>query len=192
MKIVRYLSRSILYKNYEYLCKIGVIDMIYAKQLFSESDNVLNYTGLSEYDKKLKDYIQNLMAYPVGYIYETMDANFNPNGTFPGTWEEIKDRFLKSSSTEDVGTTGGEEEHRLTLDEMASHRHGYSSLDSGNRERASSGSTYDLVSATSNRQEYTGYAGGMLQSETYDNNGGGVPFSIIPSYLVVKMWRRTA
>lgn len=172
--------------------------MTYNKQLFADSDNVLNYDGLSTYDAKIKEYLKtylgDLMAYPVGYIYETMDASFNPNGIFPGTWEEIKDRFLRSSSTEEVGATGGEESHRLTIDEMASHRHGIS-VPTTSTTTTGSGSNRVISNITwgsSTEDSYSSYAGGYISGETPENSNGGVPFSIVPNYIVVKMWRRTA
>ena len=65
------------------------------------------------------------IIYPVGSIY--MSANdVNPSVLFGGgTWEKIEGKFLLSSygSTYTLGSTGGEANHTLTVDEMPSHTH---------------------------------------------------------------------
>lgn len=64
--------------------------------------------------------------YPIGTIYQTSDASFNPTTHFGGNWEKIENRFLLGdSSSKTVGSTGGEETHKLTIAEMPSHSHGY-------------------------------------------------------------------
>ena len=67
----------------------------------------------------------SLVAHPVGSIYETTDVSFNPNVEWGGTWELMEDgRFLLSSSEQyAVNAVGGEEEHALSVPELASHRH---------------------------------------------------------------------
>ena len=50
----------------------------------------------------------------------------NPSSRFGGVWRQIKDTFLLASG--DIfaaGSTGGEIEHTLTVDEMPSHAHAY-------------------------------------------------------------------
>ena len=61
--------------------------------------------------------------YPVGAIYlSTTDAS--PASFFGGTWERLKDRFLLAAGDSyAAGSTGGEEAHTLTVDEMPSHSH---------------------------------------------------------------------
>lgn len=69
---------------------------------------------------KLLDFI-----YPVGSYYETSDTSFNPNTAWGGTWlEDTKGRVTVALDSEDtdfdtINETGGEKEHKLTLDEMA-------------------------------------------------------------------------
>lgn len=64
------------------------------------------------------------IIYPVGSIY--MSANdVDPSLLFGGEWEKIEGKFLLSSygSTYTLGSTGGEANHTLTVDEMPSHTH---------------------------------------------------------------------
>lgn len=74
-----------------------------------------------------------LAAYPVGSIYMSMKSD-NPSTIFGGTWSAIgQGRVLigagSGTDTNDVsksftvGSTGGEYEHTLTVDEMPSHSH---------------------------------------------------------------------
>ena len=69
--------------------------------------------------------IQNLnnKIYPVGSIYISVNST-SPASLFGGTWEQLKDRFLLSAgNTYTAGSTGGEANHTLTVDEMPSHSH---------------------------------------------------------------------
>lgn len=62
--------------------------------------------------------------YPVGSIYLSLSSTFDPNVYFDGTWERISNAFLYASENgQGIGTTGGEETHTLTSDEMPSHTH---------------------------------------------------------------------
>lgn len=61
--------------------------------------------------------------YPVGAIYMSVNST-DPGIIFGGTWERISGRFLFGSDTSHAaGTTGGEEKHTLTQNEMPAHKH---------------------------------------------------------------------
>ena len=66
-----------------------------------------------------------LLVYPVGSYYETSDSSFDPNVTWGGVWELVNDgRFLlATSSSYAINSTGGEETHTLTKNEMPKHDH---------------------------------------------------------------------
>lgn len=74
------------------------------------------------------------MLYPIGSVYETANAAFNPNSSWYGTWvEDDAGRALVSAGANDgvtytTGSVGGERVHALTPDETASktHSHTYS------------------------------------------------------------------
>lgn len=62
--------------------------------------------------------------YPVGSIYMSVNDT-DPARLFGGAWERIKERFLLGAgNTHTAGSTGGEFEHKLTLNEMPKHNHG--------------------------------------------------------------------
>lgn len=119
-------------------------------------------------------------AYPVGAIYLSV-TDTDPATLFGGTWERIGGRFLLGADeTYKAGSTGGEAEHTLTIDEMPSHNH---SLDNYNT-AAGNTTPYMTVQA----QSKVGY-GGNVQTL---NTGGGKPHNNLPPYLSVYMWKRVS
>lgn len=127
----------------------------------------------------LLDYI-----YPVGSIYMNTTL-VNPAILFGGTWARIEDTFLLAAGSSYAGgTTGGNATHTLTIEEMPSHTHGWKGIKSASL----SGSTYTV--ALMGSDSYTGVGG--PQAAGGDSNGNTVPFNIVPPYLVVYVWQRTA
>lgn len=119
-------------------------------------------------------------AYPVGSIYLSVNDT-DPATLFGGTWERIGGRFLiGADDTYAAGSTGGEAEHTLTIDEMPKHNH---SLDNYNT-AAGNTTPYMTVQA----QSKVGY-GGNVQTL---NTGGGKPHNNLPPYLSVYMWKRVS
>lgn len=118
-------------------------------------------------------------AYPVGAIYLSV-TDTDPATLFGGTWERIGGRFLLGADdTYTAGSTGGEAEHTLTIDEMPKHNHEIDNLNaSGNA------TPYMTVSA----QDKKGY-GGNVQTMFA---GGGKPHNNMPPYLAVFMWKRVS
>lgn len=121
--------------------------------------------------------------YPIGSIYLTMSSD-NPSLLFGGTWERIESRFLYGSiNGQGVGTTGGEETHTLTVNEMPSHRH-----------KVSSG--WQSASGT-DRLDYSQRSGGYNDNGAglvpfVENTGGGQAHNNMPPYIMVNIWKRTA
>ena len=129
--------------------------------------------------------IQNLnnKIYPIGSIYISVNST-SPATLFGGTWEQLKDRFLLSAgNTYKAGTTGGEANHTLTVDEMPSHSHstdrnaGWPSPNAGS----------DGWSINYNNYETYPYA---TWHEGTDNTGGSQAHNNMPPYLTVYMWKR--
>lgn len=118
-------------------------------------------------------------AYPVGAIYLSV-TDTDPATLFGGTWERIGGRFLLGADdTYTAGSTGGEAEHTLTIDEMPKHNHEIDNLNaSGNA------TPYMTVQAQDNK----GY-GGNVQTMFA---GGGKPHNNLPPYLAVFMWKRVS
>lgn len=131
--------------------------------------------------KEIDDTVSALfdLIYPVGSIYYTNNANFSPNVSFNGTWEQIKDVFLLAAGDTYVGgTNGGEATHKLTIDEMPSHNHSWgwrSSADSGSSTWNSAGS------------DKTG-----TSSDIIGSTGGDQPHNNMPPYIVVYVWKRVS
>ena len=118
--------------------------------------------------------------YPVGSIYLNT-TNVNPTTLFGGTWEQIKDRFLLAcGSTYTNGATGGEATHKLTINEMPSHKHNTQ----GQWQTAGSGNrclSYNKISGDPVRTDNPILA-----------TGGNQAHNNMPPYLAVYVWKRTA
>lgn len=117
-----------------------------------------------------------LIAYPVGSIYIAYNHT-NPGTLFGGTWERLTGGFLWASQDGDtIGQTGGEKEHKLTVEELPTHSHG--SVYSGN---ASGTKSYSWLSSGGSNMAYGAVSVGSGQAH---NN--------MPPYIQVSIWRRTA
>ncbi len=121
------------------------------------------------------------LIYPIGSIYMSVN-NVNPELLFGGVWEKIEDKFLlASSSNYELGETGGEATHTLTVNEMPSHNHSRRTSPQGYAERDTSGN--DIISPASGSAKAV--------TKTSYNTGGGQAHNNMPPYLVVNMWKRT-
>lgn len=125
--------------------------------------------------------------YKVGDIFITLNEE-NPSDRFGGTWELIKNCFLLGAGDKyNLGSTGGEETHVLTEEEMPSHKHltmtgeaeswgeginGYLKYD----EKVMAGK----MDSDNNVRYYT------------SNEGGGKPHNNMPPYLAVHIWKKVA
>jgi len=149
--------------------------------------------------------------YPVGSIYFSTN-NINPSTLFGGTWEQIKDCFILASGTKySLGSTGGEEKHKLTVTEMPSHTHtqkGHfhkvtSRMDNTNGTNRggefginrgtliSGGDYYNLeTQGTSNDLATNARVGALPTTAVNNNTGGNQTHNNMPPYLVVNIWKR--
>ena len=145
--------------------------------------------------KEIDDTVSALfnLVYPVGSIYYTNDANFSPNVSFNGTWEQIKDVFLLAAGDTYVGgTSGGEATHKLTVNEMPNHNHRhYEWLMNG---ASSSGAHYGFGYQTNTGAwAYTDSA--SSSGEVRFGNvatGGDAAHNNMPPYIVVYVWKRVS
>ena len=158
------------------------IDLVIDGEMSDTSNNPVS-------NKVIKKYVDNMvdLIYPVGSIY--MSANdTSPSILFGGEWERIKDRFLISAGDNyEAGTTGGEAKHTLSIEEMPSHNHTITLLDSGDGGIATDGLTV--------QRGYYGNGANLAQIPQnfgIGNNGGNMPHNNMPPYLAVYMWKRTA
>lgn len=138
-------------------------------------------------------------VYPVGSIYLSF-SDVNPSTSFGGTWEQIEQgRFLISAgSSYTVNSKGGNTSvtsnftgtTALNINQIPSHTHALGYQKYGK----TSGSTDWLVQASYGSSPYkdgsTGSAGSSQGHNHTMNHSHTV--SILPPYVAVYMWRRTA
>lgn len=127
------------------------------------------------------------MVYPVGSIYLSVSGT-DPQTLFGGTWVRLEDVFLLAAGAKHAaGSTGGEESHILTEDEIAPHKHAmaYGPESSG----AATGFSYGIAAGSAtNSAGGRGYASNLGTFSA----GGGQPHNNMPPYLAVYTWKRTA
>lgn len=117
--------------------------------------------------------------YPIGSIYLSVNSA-DPSDLFGGTWEQLKDKFLLGAGdTYEAGSTGGEAEHTLTVDEMPSHSHQI-----GRDNDVAGGGLYGSV-------HDGGVSTAQVKVDT-SSTGGSQAHNNMPPYLTVYMWKRTA
>lgn len=156
----------------------GTLDTDAAGNLKNQIDNINN--GLAQ-------------LYPIGSIYLSV-KDTNPSTFIGGTWERIKDRFiLAAGDSYAAGSTGGEAQHTLTVDEMPSHHHAIKLFASAESvmgttlQDAQKGkplsAKWSANSATSSSQN---------AEQSIGDTGNSQPHNNMPPYLAVYMWVRTA
>lgn len=166
--------------------------------------NVSVGIGLTIGGKSIADII-----YPVGAIYLTTNDT-SPALLFGGKWERIKDKFLLAAGdTYTAGASGGAASHKITTAEMPGHTHRVY----GDTDDTNVGHDHSIPNVrTGQSGEYGAYAeswgygsGSRSLSTDYtdithihrvditsQSTGGGAAMSIMPPYLSVYMWQRTA
>lgn len=133
-----------------------------------------------------------LSMYPVGSIYRSVLPT-DPSELFGGTWQRIKDVFLMAAGDKyAAGSTGGEAQHTLTVEEMPNHVHSYAAdWTGGGGQGATSGEPWALV--MSNAGDGIGtWAFGSDIKDPFGYTGGSQPHNNLPPYLAVYTWVRTA
>ena len=103
---------------------------VYTKTVFGDKVDSNEYgsfaeqtdTRLTSVESRLNSMINTI--YPIGSIYMSFEST-NPYDLFGvGTWVKLENRFLLGVSAKyGVGSLGGEETHKLTENELASHTH---------------------------------------------------------------------
>lgn len=114
---------------------------------------------------KFKNYISNpLDAYPVGSYYIS-SVSTSPATLFGGTWVQVQDRMILAAGTKySAGTlvnpaTGGSETKSLTIQNIPSHTHTFTTGSAGNHTHTVSGSTQSAGAHTHGVSGTTGGAG---------------------------------
>lgn len=162
---------------------------------------------ISEVDEKFK----NFCPFPVNSLYLSL-GNENPNTLWLGTtWQKQENRFLLGAgSTYGLGSTGGNANISLGINNIPRHRHKVDSTsasvpahvhsikppdsnsDNGYGKCATGGQgTEGTGIATFNSGSAGGGSTGTFSPYT-DYQGNGQSFSIMPPYLAVNIWKRTS
>ena len=142
------------------------------------------------FDFYVKNGISLEDVYPVGALYISTVAT-NPGQLFSfGTWERITDKFLLASGpTYAAGSTGGAATHTLTEEELPEHSHGLV---------AEGGVGLMSWPVPGTAEEHAAADWGTSKSPAVtmvsatEDTGSGSAFSVLPPYLAVYVWRRTA
>lgn len=145
----------------------------------------LDKTGLTYLWGKIKGFV-NSHEHPVGSIYITTSSMFNPATQWGGTWEKTAAGrcLIGASSAYPLGSTGGENTHSLSVQEMPKHQHAtangapiWSQSDGYGSILANSSSGANKANLASSGTTYAG------DSQAHNN---------MQPYLSVNIWKRTA
>lgn len=119
-----------------------------------------------------------LAAHPVGSYYWS-DVDTSPETLFGGTWEAVQNKFVFAAGEgHEAGSTGGEESHTLTVDEMPSHNH---KLDATG-----------LAVVQGGKSAFAFNTGADYGSNSGTYTGGSQSHNNMPPYITAYCWRRTA
>nr|DAW56150.1 MAG TPA: baseplate wedge protein [Caudoviricetes sp.] len=170
-------------ENIEKTATSGLVDT-YTITFTDGSTTTFDVTNGNSVDTDaLKEEIYKEM-YPVGHVVISFN-NTNP-AKYGTVWERTgAGRMLLGVSDDyEVGDTGGEETHTLTINEIPSHSHD------------------TLFQAKTYNEGYGSYEdkpivlGNTLVSDTVlwdtTSTGGGQPHNNMPPYIAVYMWRRVS
>ena len=137
---------------------------------------------LKEYTALLIKSIR-LFSWPVGSIY-TSTKPTDPHELFGGTWEPIQDTFLWCAGPRHAaGTTGGEETHKLIIEEMPAHSHQYNRL------------PQSYANTDYSKEEQANFTSSVRASSNTENawtesTGRNQPHNNMPPYKSVYAWQR--
>lgn len=123
--------------------------------------------------------------YDVGDILQTKNAT-HPSTRWPGTtWKAITTMLLGASAAHPAGSTGGEETHTLTVDEMPRHGHAIATTYNSFPQKWGSWAFYSQA-------EQMGEEGGERNPWYTTNVGGSLAHNNMPPYTAVYIWERTS
>ena len=160
--------------------------------------------------KTVGKYVANEI-YPVGAIYMSTTST-SPASLFGGTWERIQGQFLLAGNDAydqyKPGASGGATNVTLTTANLPAHTHGSKSLSGWFRLRKSTGDANEITAVggivtsaaytttnttiTNSSTKYNQQTITINATHEHDSVGSGTSFGIMPPFLAVYVWKRTA
>lgn len=132
--------------------------------------------------------LDTAMFFPVGTYITSIVSSFNPNGTYPGTWTKT-DTYGRCTicGSSNIGATGGEEKHTLTIAEMPQHTHTTNRVTYANYGNDTQTQNWNVYRSNQGNLDkiYNGTAS-MIQA----NNTAQGHNNVQPSMIVYR-WHRT-
>lgn len=129
------------------------------------------------------------LVYPIGAIYISTSSVL-PDYLFGGTWEQIQGRFLLAAGNGyTAGSAGGSNSVSLTLNHMPNHEHFVGAGAAGNVYFPAWSANWHSDSFDASENPFYGNAAVTGNIQNYQ---GQQPVPIMPPYLTVYMWKRTA
>ena len=158
---------------------------------FTEINNKITQTNtnISQINTTISNYWSTI--YPVNSIYMSVNST-SPAILFGGTWVQLKDRFLLGAgSTYSNGATGGTTEYQLRANIGAVNDNanslGYIGTGTTALMQGGSKAIYSITGSQISKFDHWNHA--TIVSEQNQNS---TTTTIIPPYLVVYIWKRTA
>jgi len=153
-----------------------------------------------------------LSFYPIGSVYTTVDANFDPNTEWGGTWQKEAEGvfYISAGTTYPLGSTGGskdaivpEHDHSVAITQptftIPNHKHGAYKYISESLGSGSVGARiYNPAGSNGTLMETTNSGGGGACTRTtnvavtVNQTGVSVTDANLPPYKAVIRWLRTA
>lgn len=115
------------------------------------------------------------LVYPVGAVYISY-VSTSPASLFGGTWTQITGRVLRAANDVSIG---GSDTHTMTIAEMAAHSHW-----GDDWACIASGEVVNAISGT--------WSNGNIKLQRNGYQGSSTPYSTLPAYQDLYVWRRTA
>lgn len=130
----------------------------------------------------LRNLFKNYMlaSHPIGSVYITTDADFNPSKTWGGVWEKLTDRFLVGAGNNyNLGDVGGEASVKLIFKNYQFGHWSPITVDS-----QQTNSTIASAGTSGSYGMHGAYSANLESINTAHNN--------LPPYQSVNMWHRIA
>lgn len=153
-----------------------------------------NAPSIRAVNEAVKDNWINI--YPIGSIYMNIN-DVDPAALFGGIWQQVEDRFILAAGVAfPNGMIGGNATHTLSVEQLPPHTHVVQggTVTTGDTIPMNPQTTKVTPSESGISVVYdfaAGATGFDIEGEALET-GGGVPFNIIPPFLAVNVWIRTA